>query len=911
MASPIKPRRVVAAGVLSLSLIAPSVVIPQAAEHVLPAAAAQTADAFNDRYTTGNFWNEKEAVVEGLTLEPGTTVESTTKTIFNWNFRNDGGQLVLIRPQSSTAYKTGDVDIRVKVTPANGSAYRTTLKVNVVDEDTTPPAVDEEPVDKQSFDDRYPTANFWNKNEAVVEGLTLQPGTTVNPTTNTIFNWNFRNDNGELVLIRPQSGTAFRTGEVDIPVRVTEENGASYNTTLKVTTVDENPEPAAQPVDEAKFNDRYDTANFWNEQEAAVEGLELDPGTTVKPTANTIFNWNFRNDDGQLVLIRPQSPAGYKAGNADIRVRVEEANGATYNTTLKVNVIDARTLKEWEQQLAKSYTIDFEKSKEAKPIADLTIPAGVTLSKAGITPPPGWVISVEDGTVLVEPPATFTEGYVELPVRVNDGTDSFEMKLKINAKNPQTSTTDITSGVGKTIGSIIGGLLGVPNLGNILGGGSGGSGGSGEGGSGRLVNVVITNNANNNGSPNIIITNNANPVVTNNANNNGSNNGSNNSVIVTDNVNPRDNLSNNGSNNSAVITNNANPVITNNANPNVEIKDNGNPSVVVTNNANPSVVITGNANPTVDIRDNASNNGSNNSAVVSDNANPSVVITGNANPVITNNANPNVDIRDNASNNGSNNSAVVSDNANPSVVITDNANPRDNFNNNGNPVVTGNANPSVVITGNANPTVDIKDNGSNNASNNTADIKDNGNPIVTGNANPTVGGGLGSALGGSSKRDKGNGDGGDAGANGGKSGSSNRGGSSIGADVEATGGLTDPRCVASLAGLGLPLLLAIPVALAQGLNTPGIDQLAAQAAGALNDTARNFGVDPAQVTAIAGGVVGATLAVVGALALATCIPDVQKVGITVGGPKTVTETTSAPAPAATVVTNPTEPTVAA
>ncbi|MEH0147816.1 hypothetical protein V6D40_09120 [Corynebacterium sp. Q4381] len=766
MATPIKHRRVVAAGVLSLSLIAPSVAIPQAAELVLPAAAAQNADVFNGRYTTANFWNEKEAVVEGLTLEPGTKVEPTTNTIFNWNFRNDGGQLVLIRPQSQAAFKTGDVDIRVKVTPANGNAYRTTLKVTVVDEGRTPPAAVEEAVDKQSFDERYPTANFWNANEAAVEGLTLQPG------------------------------------------------------------------------------------------------------TTVKPAANTIFNWNFRNDGGQLVLIRPQSQAAFRAGEVDIPVRVAEGNGSTYNTTLKVNVIDARTPKEWEQQLAKTYTMDFEKSAEPKAIEDITLPEGVTLSKGTVAPPPpGWGVSVEGGKVTVKPASTFTEGFIELPVTVNDGTDEFGAKLRINAKNPQTSTSDITSGVGKTIGSIVGGLLGIPNLGNLLGGGSGGSGG----GSGRLVNVVITNNANNNGSPNIIITNNANPVITGNANDNGSNNGSHNSAVITNNANPvitgnaNDNASNNGSNNSAVITNNANPVITGNANPNVEIKDNANP------------VITGNANPNVEIKDNA---------------NPSVVITNNANPVITGNANPNVEIKDNGSNNASNNTANVSDNANPTVVITGNANP--------------------VITGNANPNVEIKDNGSNNASNNTAEIKDNANPVVTGNANPTVGGGLGSALGGSSKRDKGNGNGdGNGAAGGGNAGSSNRGGSSIGADVEATGGLTDPRCVASLAGLGLPLLLAIPVALAQGLNTPGLDQLSAQVAGALNDTARNFGVEAAQVTAVAGGVVGATLAVVGALALATCIPDVQNVGITVGGPKTVTETSPTPAPAATVVTNPTEPTAAA
>lgn len=121
MAKSVRSRRVpLAAGALSVALLAPIVAVPEAP--LLPAAAAQTADAFNTRYTTANFWNVQEAVVQGLTLDPGTTVVPTTNTIFNWNFRNDNGQLVLIRPKSNTAYKSGSQDIRVKVTPAGGKA---------------------------------------------------------------------------------------------------------------------------------------------------------------------------------------------------------------------------------------------------------------------------------------------------------------------------------------------------------------------------------------------------------------------------------------------------------------------------------------------------------------------------------------------------------------------------------------------------------------------------------------------------------------------------------------------------------------------------------------------------------------------------------------------------------------------
>ena len=201
MAKSIRSRRIsVAAGALSLALVAPVVAAPETASvSFLPAAAAQTVDDFSQRYTTDNFWDTKEAVVEGLVLEPGTTVAPTTNTIFNWKFRNDSGQLVLIRPQSSTSFRTGNVDIPVKVTPQGGKAFNTTLRVNVVDSQPTDPAEPEVApagVDKQKFDDRYDTANFWNKKEVAVEGLQLDPGTRVAPTTDTIFNWKFRNDNG-------------------------------------------------------------------------------------------------------------------------------------------------------------------------------------------------------------------------------------------------------------------------------------------------------------------------------------------------------------------------------------------------------------------------------------------------------------------------------------------------------------------------------------------------------------------------------------------------------------------------------------------------------------------------------------------------------------------------------------------
>ena len=427
-------------------------------------------------------------------------------------------------------------------------------------------------------------------------------------------------------------------------------------------TSDAEPAPAEQPstsegTSAATFEPRFDTANFWNTDEAVVEGLQLQPGDTVAPRANTIFNWGFNNNDGTLTLIRPKSTAAFGAGKKDIPVRVTTAAGETFDTTLRVNIINERPGAEWENQLTSRYPMDFEKSTSAQSVEGITLPEGVSVSKSGAALPTGWSVSNDGTTIRVTPPTTFKEGDFDLPIEVNDGTDKFEATLRIAAKNPSKTPAETAGTVASILGPILGSLIGagtggglLGNLGDVLGGitgggnggseggTSGGEGGTSGGGAGRLINVVITNNAN--------------------PSNIGNNNGSPN-VVITDNVNPRDNLSNNG-NPSVVITNNANPVIT--------------------GNANPSVVITGNVN------DNLRENGSSNSVVVTDNANP--VVTGNAND------------------NGSNNSAVVTNNANP--VVTGNAN--DNGSNNS-AVVTNNANPTVVVTGNAN------DNGSNNSRN--------------------------------------------------------------------------------------------------------------------------------------------------------------------------------------------------
>ena len=458
------------------------------------------------------------------------------------------------------------------------------------------------------------------------------------------------------------------------------------------------PAAVAQTIaqDASSFGTRYATTNFWNAQTVQVEDLRLNPGDTIAPTGlATIFRWGVSADeDGVISVTRPRDTLTFnraqRAGQADIGVRVTPANGSAYNTTLKIEVVDSRTPKDWESQLNTEYTVDFGKSTAAKEVPGLTIPDGVTLSKTGAANP-GWKLETRGGKVYVTPPAAFSEGSEKLAVTVNDGTDEFGATLQINARNPQTPPAQIAGTAAGLLGNLLGGILGtggtggelgslLGGIGNLLGGGggNGGDGGSTGSGAGRLINVVITNNAN--------------PTV------------------------------------------------------NVEIKDNG------------------------------SNNGSNNSAV------------------ITNNANPTVEIKDN----GSNNSAVITNNANP--------------------VITGNANPTV--------NVEVKDNGNN-----------NGNPLITGNANPVIKDNANSSL-----------------------------GSATG------GGITSPRCIVALAGLGLPLAALVPIALAQQVRIPGLEQLAAQAAEVFNNAAAQFNVQPEQITAVAGGAVGAVIALLAAVAVVSCIP---------------------------------------
>ena len=124
--------------------------------------------------------------------------------------------------------------------------------------------------------------------------------------------------------------------------------------------------------------------------------------------------------------------------------------------------------------------VDFEKSTSAQPVAEITLPERVKISKRGIAPA-GWSVSTDGATVRVTPPTTFKEGDFDLPISVNDGTDTFDATLKIAAKNPVQTPAETAGTVAGILGPILGGLIGA---------------GTGGGGAGRLINVVITGNAN-------------------------------------------------------------------------------------------------------------------------------------------------------------------------------------------------------------------------------------------------------------------------------------------------------------------------------------------------------------------------------------------------------------------------------
>ena len=624
-------------------------------------------------------------------------------------------------------------------------------------------------------------------------------------------------------------------------------NGYAQDTTTTETTATS---ATSVPDSAVDWEKEYD-ANFAGNEPATVEGLVLPEGSTIEAAAATPFNWKLAaNGDGSVELTRPKSDVAFRDGLQSIPAKVTLPGEEQQNVTLKVNVSknDAAWVADL-PDLGSPYDVDFE-GKLSKTVDEITLPEGVTVKKG--TGKPLWGVSTKDGKVLITAPSNFVAGTQDLPVEFSDGTTTVKRTLKINASNPQTSSGEVAGIAGDVLGKILGGIVGGATGGGLLGGLTGGGSGSGTGsgsGDGKGGGGVNINIASNNGNPSVVITDNAKAEI-------------------------KDNLANNG-----------NPVITDNAK--AEIKDN------LSNNGNP--VITDNAKATVEIKDNLSNNG-NPDVKISDNAKATVVITDNANPHdnLSNNGNPDVKISDNAK-------ADIKDNAKATVVITDNANPRDNLSNNGNPDVkiSDNAKATVDVKVTDNAKAEIKDNANNNGNpdvkisdNAKADVKVTDNAKadvnVTDNGNPDV-----------KVTDNGKVDGIPASSGGGSSAFGQEGeGPEVGANVGVEGGSSDPRCAATLAGLAVPILAIIPLALATQLTVPGLESVGAQLTRTLNDAARNFGVQPEALTAAGAGVIGLATAVLAIVGARTCVPSVRDVDITVGssGSGETPSTTSTVAP---------------
>ena len=672
-------------------------------------------------------------------------------------------------------------------------------------------------------------------------------------------------------------------------------NGYAQDTTTTETTATS---ATSVPDSAVDWEKEYD-ANFAGNEPATIQGLVLPEGSTIEAAAATLFNWKLAaNDDGSVELTRPQSDVAFRDGLQSIPAKVTLPGEEPQNVTLKVNVFknDAAWVADL-PDLGSPYDVDFE-GKLSKTVDEITLPEGVTVKKG--TGKPLWGVSTKDGKVLITAPSNFVAGTQDLPVEFSDGTTTVKRTLKINASNPQTSSGEVAGIAGDVLGKILGGIVGGATGGGLLGGLTGGGSGSGTGsgsGDGKGGGGVNINIASNNGNPSVVITDNAKAEIKDNLANNGN-------PVITDNAKAeiKDNLSNNG-----------NPVITDNAKATVEIKDNlsnnGNPDVKISDNAKATVVITDNANP----HDNLSNNGNpdvkisdNAKADIKDNAKATVVITDNANPRdnLSNNGNPDVKISDNAKADIKDNAkatVVITDNAKATVVITDNANPRDNLSNNGNPDVkiSDNAKATVDVKVTDNAKAEIKDNANNNGNpdvkisdNAKADVKVTDNAKadvnVTDNGNPDV-----------KVTDNGKVDGIPASSGGGSSAFGQEGeGPEVGANVGVEGGSSDPRCAATLAGLAVPILAIIPLALATQLTVPGLESVGAQLTRTLNDAARNFGVQPEALTAAGAGVIGLATAVLAIVGARTCVPSVRDVDITVGssGSGETPSTTSTVAP---------------
>lgn len=191
--------------------------------------------------------------------------------------------------------------------------------------------------------------------------------------------------------------------------------------------------------------------------------------------------------------------------------------------------------------------------------------------------------------------------------------------------------------------------------------------------------------------------------------------------------------------------------------------------------------------------------------------------------------------------------------------------------------VTDSGNPNVEVKDNtASATVDVRDNGRDN--NAFVDVPVN----VTDNANGNQAKAFEQLGGGSSSKNS-------------KDSKTSRG-STGGSKVAGAGNsrLTDGKCIASLAGFGLPMAALIPVLLANVFRVPGFEGIQDAMKAAAASMPAEFNVSEQQVAAGVGGFAGA-LAIAGLAGIITqCVPAKDEVP-TAPVAATVTETATVPA----------------
>lgn len=221
MATRIRSRRtVIAAGVISLSLVAPvTPVVSENSNIGLPVAAAATdSKVFDTRYKTANAYGQKEVRVENLKLEPGDQVTArfglTPALSPDFKFDNRDGQLYVVQNKDKVL-SSGDRDFDIIFTPEGSKdGVRTTLKLTVVSDWGDALAGFNNP--------SRPSVDFSDGKPKNVESIKLPADAEIEVTNRS--GWKVSNDNGVVRITAPDNYVG-NDADVDIPVKITSING--------------------------------------------------------------------------------------------------------------------------------------------------------------------------------------------------------------------------------------------------------------------------------------------------------------------------------------------------------------------------------------------------------------------------------------------------------------------------------------------------------------------------------------------------------------------------------------------------------------------------------------------------------------------------------------------------------------